>query len=77
MKQRQNLFTAETRRRGEKVFDLLQKAWNLIWAVLREIFDESAYERFLLRASSAPSRESYCAFMHEKEAAIAERPKCC
>jgi hypothetical protein len=82
-KQRHNP-AAETRRRGERLQDqspateaLRHGAWNLIWAVLREIFEESAYERFLLRAGSVPSRESYCAFMREKEAGIAQKPKCC
>ncbi len=46
-------------------------------AALREIFDESAYDRFLKQTLAVRSTESYRAFMREKEAAIARRPKCC
>lgn len=48
-----------------------------VQAALREIFDESAYDRFLKQTQAARSTESYRAFMREKEAAIARRPKCC
>jgi hypothetical protein len=46
-------------------------------ATLREIFDETAYERFLTRAGMAPSRASYAAFRLEFEEAKVRRPKCC
>ena len=46
-------------------------------AVLREVFDESAYERFLLRTASARSVASYRAFLAEREVATARRPRCC
>ena len=46
-------------------------------AILREIFDESAYERFLQHTKTARSVESYQAFMREKEASAARRPRCC
>jgi hypothetical protein len=55
----------------------VQSAWKIIRATLREIFDESAYERFLLRARAPRSAESYRAFMREQEAGIAQKPKCC
>jgi len=44
---------------------------------LREIFDENAYQRFLFRASSVPSVESYGRFVQERDAAMAKRPRCC
>jgi hypothetical protein len=46
-------------------------------ATLREIFDESAYQRFLSfhRMASCPS--AYAAFLREQERAKARRPKCC
>jgi hypothetical protein len=46
-------------------------------ATLREIFDESAYQRFLSfhRMESCPS--AYAAFLREQEEAKARRPKCC
>jgi len=46
-------------------------------AMLREIFDESAYVRFLSRSGIAPSSESYAAFLHEHEHLRARRPHCC
>jgi hypothetical protein len=46
-------------------------------AMLREIFDEAAYARFLSRAGIASSREAYSAFWREYEEAKVRRPKCC
>jgi hypothetical protein len=50
---------------------------RVLLATLREIFDENAYQRFLLRTSSVPSVESYSKFVHERDAAMAKRPRCC
>ena len=66
-------FSASPRFRGEKFSGF----WKTLRATLREIFDESAYDRFLRRTSFPPSRESYRAFMREKEAGISQSPKCC
>jgi hypothetical protein len=46
-------------------------------AMLREIFDEAAYARFLDRAGMASSSEAYAAFRREFEEAKVRRPKCC
>lgn len=46
-------------------------------AALREIFDENAYQRFLIRTNGAVSVESYKAFMREREAGMQRRPRCC
>jgi hypothetical protein len=46
-------------------------------AILREIFDEAAYARFLSRAGTGPSSESYAAFRREFEEVKNRRPKCC
>lgn len=46
-------------------------------AALREIFDESAYARFLNQRQLASSRAAYAAFRQEHEVAKARRPKCC
>jgi hypothetical protein len=46
-------------------------------ATLREIFDENAYDRFLLRTQEARSVDSYRKFMREREAGMAKRPRCC
>jgi hypothetical protein len=46
-------------------------------ATLREIFDESAYARFLNQRQLISSRAAYATFRQEHEAAKARRPKCC
>ena len=46
-------------------------------ATLREIFDESAYSRFLSRNRICSSSRAYAAFLREQEATKARRPKCC
>jgi hypothetical protein len=46
-------------------------------AILREIFDESAYARFIARSQLTPSAESYAAFQREQESLKTCRPKCC
>jgi hypothetical protein len=46
-------------------------------AVLREIFDESAYDRFLLRTQSSRSIASYREFAQERDAAMLKKPRCC
>jgi hypothetical protein len=55
----------------------LASAIQALLAALREIFDESAYDRFLLRARLPRSTESYRAFMQEEADAMAKRSKCC
>jgi hypothetical protein len=46
-------------------------------AVVREIFDESAYARFLSHHRMASCPTAYAAFLREQEGAKARRPKCC
>ena len=46
-------------------------------AALREIFDEAAYARFLVRAGMPSSSEAYAAFRREFEEIKSRRPKCC
>jgi hypothetical protein len=46
-------------------------------ATLREIFDESAYDRFLLRTHASRSVASYRAFTRERDAAMVKKPRCC
>jgi hypothetical protein len=45
--------------------------------ILREIFDESAYERFLARRGLASSPAAYAEFLQENDARRARRPRCC
>lgn len=48
----------------------------MVWG-LREIFDESAYARFLTRNQFASSTRAYAAFLREYEHVKARRPRCC
>jgi hypothetical protein len=51
--------------------------WRTLVAMLREIFDEAAYARFLSRAGIASSSAAYAAFQREKEEGCARRARCC
>ena len=51
--------------------------FGIVFAVLREIFDEAAYARFLERERAAPSREAYARFLQEQAATRVARPRCC
>jgi len=55
----------------------LRKLASVVVAILREIFDESAYQRFLARHSLASSVTAYASFLRESEQARARRPRCC
>lgn len=55
----------------------LSGAAQLLLAVLREIFDESAYSRFLSRYQLASSREAYAAFLRQQGSAKTPRHRCC
>ena len=48
-----------------------------VLTTLREIFDESAYERFLASHGIASSRAAYAEFLDETEHTRARRPRCC
>lgn len=52
-------------------------ALRILLAVLREIFDEAAYERFLGRNQTISSPDAYAAFRREFEESKTRRPKCC
>jgi hypothetical protein len=55
----------------------LRRLASVLVAILREIFDESAYQRFLARHSLASSATAYASFLQETEHAHARRPRCC
>jgi hypothetical protein len=55
----------------------LVKVYRIAEEILREIFDESAYARFLSREGTAVGRTSYAAFLQEQEVVKARRPRCC
>ncbi len=75
---------AETRRRsGVLFFGRVQSARKVLInfvrygrAALAEIFDESAYARFLSRKGLPSSRSAYAAFLREKFGGR-PRPRCC
>jgi hypothetical protein len=50
---------------------------RILWAALREIFDEAAYGRFLERTRLSSSPAAYAAFCRERESVSARRPRCC
>lgn len=49
----------------------------LLYDTLREIFDETAYERFLRRNNAIESAASYRSFQKEQQLAKERRVKCC
>jgi hypothetical protein len=49
------------------------KIFRILHAILREIFEESAYERFCLREGALRGRESYAAFVRGQRV----RVRCC
>ena len=55
----------------------LRKALRIFIAALQEIFDESAYERFLRRRQITSSPSAYAAFCREREAVVSRRARCC
>ena len=65
------------RPKAERFGGRLKAALALLGAALREIFDESAYARFLARHQTASSPAAYEAFRRENELAKARRPRCC
>jgi hypothetical protein len=54
-----------------------RRVLHLLLDTVREIFDESAYERFLLRHQLNSSRASYALFLEDQETRKARQPKCC
>jgi hypothetical protein len=55
----------------------LKSSFQILLATLQEIFDESAYARFLTQRQLSSSRATYAAFRQEYEVAKARRPRCC
>jgi len=53
------------------------RAFTVFRATLREIFDESAYQRFLDRRQLRSSPNAYETFRKENEQSKSRRPKCC
>lgn len=59
------------------IWPALVRAGKVLVATLREIFDESAYQRFLDRGQLESSPKAYEIFRQENEQAKSRRPRCC
>lgn len=60
-----------------EIASLIAGVWSVVSATLREIFDESAYQRFLERNGIRSSPAAYAIFQCENDQAKARRPRCC
>jgi hypothetical protein len=52
------------------------KVFRILRAMLREIFEESAYERFCHREGMTPGREAYASFLRQASSSRT-KIKCC
>jgi hypothetical protein len=55
----------------------IRQGFTVLLAALREIFDEAAYHRFLVRHKLVPSTETYADFCREHHQGKVRRPRCC
>ncbi|MBI3666832.1 MAG: putative selenoprotein [Acidobacteria bacterium] len=55
----------------------IRKTGNLLWALLRELADQSAYERYLKERRTRPSPEEWRRFSDARAAARFGQPRCC
>jgi hypothetical protein len=53
------------------------KFFRILQAVLREIFEESAYERYCAREGVDRNRVSYARFLHDTESSRGKKIRCC
>jgi hypothetical protein len=70
-------WSAETPVRGSGALMAIVRSLAIVAETLREIFDESAYQRFLERSCLESSAGAYAIFRRENEQAKARRPRCC
>lgn len=55
----------------------MRNAAALLVCILREIFDENSYARFLARSDRPSSAEAYAEFVHQEAHLRERRPRCC
>jgi hypothetical protein len=55
----------------------IRHALHILMCALREIFDESAYARFLERTRLVSSPDAYAAFCKDRESTKSRQTKCC
>jgi hypothetical protein len=59
------------------IFSATRNAAVLLANILREIFDENAYARFLARSGLPSSAKAYAEFVHQESHIRERRPRCC
>ena len=59
------------------ILEAIARAFAVLVEILKEIFDESAYQRFLDRNELQSSSRAYAMFRQENEQAKSRRPRCC
>jgi hypothetical protein len=55
----------------------VREAFHLLMGLLRELSDENAYQRFLAKRGTQPSKEEWRLFIDGRHAARFRRAKCC
>jgi hypothetical protein len=60
-----------------KISSSTRRALAVIASILREIFDEAAYARFLERRKLTTSPTAYAEFLSESRQQRERRPRCC
>jgi len=63
--------------RANAIREAVIRSFALLISTLREIFDESAYQRFLERSCLESSVKAYARFQRENEQSKSRRPRCC
>ena len=53
------------------------RVFRILQAVLREIFDESAYERYCAREGVVSGRDSFARFLRDTQRIGRSRVRCC
>jgi hypothetical protein len=74
---RETLEAKADRAKANAILTAITRLFTVFIGALREIFDESAYSRFLNRQRMASSPAAYGEFLRENEVAKARRPRCC
>ena len=59
------------------VHTVVSNGMRMLRDILREIFDESAYERYLAREGTARSTGSDRDFLKERSALLSRKARCC
>lgn len=63
--------------RANSILAAIIGSFAVLVEALQEIFDESAYQRFLDRSHLESSPNAYAIFQQENERAKSRRPRCC